>query len=296
MILDVGRHLGVPAGVYHADPCPAPSLSRSIASLICNASPLHAWYAHPRLNPEFEPVVDERFELGTVVHSVFLEGQAAVEVVDADSWRTNAAQDARDAARAAGRIPLLADQWPAVVNAVTAVRERMLELDVDPPVFRDGTAEEVIVWNERAAWCRARPDWLRSDLATIDDLKSTSASADPRRWARSLFDRGYDVQAEFYARGVEAVTGERPAFRFVVVEVKPPHAVSVLRLGPDAEVLARKKVDYALEVWARCLESGRWPSYSSREALALLPAYEESRWLEVELEFENTKARAKQNG
>ena len=34
--------------VYHADPCPSPSLSSSIANLVIDKSLMHAWRAHPR--------------------------------------------------------------------------------------------------------------------------------------------------------------------------------------------------------------------------------------------------------
>ena len=45
----------LPDDAYHADPCPGPSLSSSVAKLMLDRSPLHAWHAHPRLNPNFEP-------------------------------------------------------------------------------------------------------------------------------------------------------------------------------------------------------------------------------------------------
>ena len=37
----------IPAADYHADPCEVPSLSASIASLLVNRSPFHAWSAIP---------------------------------------------------------------------------------------------------------------------------------------------------------------------------------------------------------------------------------------------------------
>src|SRR5260221_5320495 len=39
---------------YHADCCAVPSLSSSIVKLLDQQTPLHAWQAHPRLNPRFE--------------------------------------------------------------------------------------------------------------------------------------------------------------------------------------------------------------------------------------------------
>jgi hypothetical protein len=272
------------AELYYADPSDPPSLSASIAKLLCNASPLHAWTNHPKLNPDYRPTVDETFDLGKIVHQVFLEGQAAVELIEADSYRTNTAKDARDEARAKGLIPLLMKQWDPVLEMVTAVREQLVSHQADPPLFRDGNAEVTLVWEEVNIVCRSRLDWLRDDYAAVDDLKTTSRSANPRAWSRSIFGFGYDVQAEFYCRGVEKLTGVRPDFRLCVVETSPPYAVSVLSLAPDTQTLARKKVDYAVELWARCLRNGEWPGYDPRVAYAELPAWEEAQWLEQELE------------
>lgn len=276
----------IAAADYHADP-DGPTLSSSIAKLIVQASPLHAWTAHPRLNPDWRPDDRSTFDMGRVIHGVFLEGQAAVEIIDAPDYKTKAAQEARDAARAAGKTPILTKQWPDVQRAVLAVSDHLLVgHKADPPLFRDGQGEVCVRWNDAGVECRALLDWLRDDRLAVDDLKCTTRSANPRQWARQLFSLGYDMQAEFYTRGVELLTGVRPVFRLAVVEISPPYAVSVIGLSPDAQVLARKKVDLALEVWRRCMDSGEWPGYPADVAYATLPAWEESAWLDFELELE----------
>lgn len=283
MTLDAGLHVGVPAAVYHTDPCGQPSLSSSIARLLCTASPAHAAAAHPRLNPELVRATSSEFDLGQTVHAVFLEGEAAVDVVQADAWRTKDAKEQRAASYEAGRIPLLEKQWQRTGAAVESIRRVTAAFQASPPLFRDGDPEVCAVWDEDGVTCRALLDWLRDDFAAIDDLKSTALSANPRTWHRRVFEGGYDVQAEFYSRGVERITGTRPIFRLVVVELDAPHAVSVIRLAPDAEALAARKVDYAVELWRRCMASGSWPAYEQRVAFASVPVYEESRWLELEL-------------
>ncbi|WP_242401117.1 hypothetical protein [Acetobacter okinawensis] len=42
----------LPEAQYHADPCPTPSLSNSVARILLDESPMHAHFSHPRLNPE----------------------------------------------------------------------------------------------------------------------------------------------------------------------------------------------------------------------------------------------------
>lgn len=274
----------IPADQYHADPTSQPSLSASIAKLLCNESPLHAWAAHPKLNAQYERRDEDKFDLGTVCHAVFLEGQAAVELVDAPDWRTKAAQEERFQARVQGKTPLLKKQWPEIIDTVTAARKQLAGHQADPPPFQGGKPEQTLVWEEAGVVCRSRLDWLRDDFAAVDDLKFTSRSANPRSWSRTIFGLGYDIQAEMYSRGVERLTGVRPDFRLVVVEVTPPYAVSVISLAPDAATIARKKVDWALAVWRRCLDSGEWPGFADQVAFAHVPAWEEAAWLEQELE------------
>ncbi len=278
----------MPAGEYHRDPCPEPSLSSSIAKLICLSSPAHAREAHPRLNPAAVADEAEHFDIGTAAHAVLLEGEAAVTIIDAKDWRTNAAKEARDAARATGRTPLLAKVWADVQAMVKAAREQLdRHTDGGAKMFTGGKPEQTLIWQEDDVWCRARLDWLRPDQGpftqwAIDDLKS-SGSAHPESWTRSMFNFGFDIQAAFYLRGLKNVTGEDATFLFAVIETAPPFALSVVGLGPSTMMLAEKKVLYAIETWRRCLHSGDWPGYPLRTCWTELPAWEETRWLEKEL-------------
>lgn len=275
---------GLSAAHYHSDPCEIPSLSRSIAHILCTQTPLHAWYAHPKLNPDFTREEAAKFDVGTAAHALLFHGEPGVEVCDFPDWRTNAAKEQRDAARAAGRLPMLPDQWAETQAMVAAAREQFAALDIDPLPFTNGKPEQTIVWEEDGGVvCRARLDWLRDDYTVIDDLKTSSRSANPDVWTRSIFSTGYDVQVAAYTRAVERTTGVTPEFRFVVVETSPPYALSVIALGPAALTIAEKKWRYAVEMWRRCLERDEWPGYPQQIAYAELPAWEEAAWLEREL-------------
>ena len=277
------------AADYHADPCPEPSLSCSLAKMLCAASPLHAFYAHPRLNPQAVEENGNHFDLGTAAHALLLEGRDAMAIIDAPDWRTKAAKEQRDAARAAGQTPLLAHVAQDVVAMVGALRDHLhLHTDGGALMFTDGEPEQTLIWCEDDVWCRARLDWLRSDRSRIDDYKTTSASANPEMWARTMFGAGFDLQAAWYLRGLRAVSGDPlddpAAFRFAVQETSPPYAVSVIALNPDAMFLAEKKCLYAIEQFREAMASGDWRGYPRRTAYATLPAWEEARWLEKELQ------------
>ncbi len=283
MIIDKPGIYTISAAEYHADPCPEPSLSSGIARVLCLSSAAHARHQHPRLNPDAVDEASEPADIGTAAHALLLEGEDRVTVVAAADWRTNAAKDARDKARAAGKIPLLAKAWTDVQAMVAALRPQLnRHRDGGAGMFRDdGAAEQTLIWQEDDLWCRARLDWLRP--TAIDDYKTTSGSANPDDWTRGMFDRGNDIQVAWYLRGYKALTGVEATFRFAVQETYPPYAVSVISLGPDALTLAEKRVLYALELWSECLASNDWSGYPRRTAYASLPPWVESQWLEKEL-------------
>lgn len=276
----------MPGDVYHGDPAEVPSLSSSIAHLLCSSSPAHARAAHPKLNPDHARVDKAIYDTGTVAHSLLLEGRIdTVHVVNADNWRTKAAQESRDEARASGKVPILAKDWPAIQAMCNAAAKQIGNHEAQPPLFTDGEPEQTLVWEEAGGVvCRARLDWLRDDKAAIDDLKTTSRSANPEAYSRALFGVGGDVQAAFYIRGVEKITGCTPEFRWCVVETTPPYALSVVSPGPDVLTIGHKKVGWAIETWRKCLRDDHWPAYPTEVCYAELPPWEEARWLARELQ------------
>lgn len=282
-------HEAVTPDVYHADGLlDAPTLSGSIAHILCSRSPAHARAAHPKLNPDFVREVSDRFDLGTVAHAVFLEeGGKDVQVVPEESWRSKRAQETRDYARAEGKIALLEKDWERVRSMVFALAQSIRSFRVDPPMFTEGSAEATITWEEDGGvQCRARLDWLRHDKVTVDDYKTTSGSAHPDSWSKTLFSTGADVKAAFYLRGLAAIAPDceavdRRNFRWLVQETRPPFAASVLTLSEAGWTLAEEKANRAIALWRACLESDEWPSYSLEMALAEPPPWEMMKWMEA---------------
>lgn len=272
----------IPSEEYHADPCEAPSLSASLAHLLVNTTPLHAWCAHPRLNPGFQREEKHEFDLGNVAHLLILEGTSErVRVIEADSWRKKETQEQRDEARAEGFIPLLEKDYERVDAAVSAIRTQLMARSDSPPLFSAGKPEQTLVWEERGVWCRARLDWLHDDHSAIDDLKTTTRSANPIAWAnRTAWSIGSDIQVAFYLRGMKHLTGKEPQFRYVLAETAPPFGISVVSLAPTALELGQAKVERALEKWRECLRTDNWPGYPPEIYYADAPAWAELQWLE----------------
>lgn len=241
-----------------------PSLSASIAKVLLQQSPLHAWHAHPRLNPNYKSEEKAEFDYGTAAHALLLEGdETGLVVVQADDWRTKAAREARDAARADGKTPLLERQLGKVKAMVFAAHAALAKSEL-AGIFATGQAERVVQWREGSVYCRSKLDFLPDDdQLPIIDYKSTT-DASPEAFSRQIASLGYDIQASFYQRGVKAELGQDRLFIFIAQEKEPPYACTFHGIAPSMKEIADAKVERAIRLWEECQRANTWPGYESR--------------------------------
>lgn len=292
MILGPGIHRGVPAALYHADPCETPSLSSTLAKTLLRKTPRHAWHEHPRLNPESEREDEDKFDLGKVAHEMLLRAGAGFVIVDAKNWRTKAAQAAKTAAREDGLTPILIDQHSRAEIMVDAVLDRLAQVPEAREIAAQlgaGTArtETVVVWRDIGGpLCRAMLDiWGPSD-AEIWDFKTTDAGLSDDEIRRTVFNLGYDVSAGFYTRGLVAHRPElagRIRYRWIFAEVKPPFEVRVVTADRVTLTMGDRRAALAISKWQRCITAGEWPGYDPVATTVGYPDWAESRWMEREL-------------
>src|SRR5262249_53576618 len=110
---------------YHGDPCPAPSLNNSLIKHLLDC-PRLAWWNHPRLNPAYSPEPAGRaLDLGSVAHKLLFGAGRDIQLIEAADYRTTAARELRDAARAAGRIPVLTEQIKTAADMAGAAKDQL---------------------------------------------------------------------------------------------------------------------------------------------------------------------------
>ena len=262
---------------YLRDPCPVASLTRSTIKDLLFRSPSHAYHNHPKLYPCQKEKEDSKFDIGTSAHSIFLQGIDIVTVVEADDWRTKAAKDARDEARASGRIPLLTHQYDNVMNMAQAAVTSLLDSELKI-IIPAGDSELCYIWKEKETWCRIRPDWISKDRTLILDFKTTSASAHPEDYSRIAVSTGLDIQETFYKRGVKAIDGTKPDFVFMVQETEEPYLCSFFSLDLMFQDMGNEKVKRGIQLWRECMESGQWPGYSNRVLTMEPPGWAMAAW------------------
>ena len=260
----------ISAADYHADPIPVGSLSNSIAQLLIDKSPYHARLQHPRLNPAYKPHNSGDFDLGTAAHAMLLEGDdSGLVLIEADNYRTKAAQEARDGAYAAGKTPVLERQYEAIQLMVSAANAFIVETEIADE-WDNGKSEQTVIWKEGDSWCRARPDRLCETL--IVDYKTTTDAA-PHAFSRQIIRMGYHFQASFYQRGIRAVDGSTRPFLFLAQEVEAPYACSLHGVAPSLQELADMQVASAIRQWRECVATNDWPAYTTRVHYAEAPAW-----------------------
>lgn len=268
-----GFHLNIPATQYHADPCEVPSLSSSIASLLLRESPRKAWHSHPRLNDGFREEQDAKFDLGTTAHAVLLEDGAGVEVIDPelypakngnipDGWTNTNIRAARDAARAAGKTPLLKNHYENVQRMTDAAREFLAKSEISECWF-DAESEVTGVCQDKGVWLRARFDRITKSRRVIMDYKSTT-DASPAGFSRQLIRMGYHLQDAFYRRVARILGAPKPEFVFVAQSVEAPHECSLHACHSGLQEIADAEIERAIGIWRDCMRDKTWPTYDGR--------------------------------
>lgn len=278
------------AARYHTDPLWEPSLSASIAKVLINDSPLHAYLQHPRLgNVPKKPT--PAMERGTLIHDLVLgqidpqppKPDPLIDVCEFKDWRTKAAREAKHLVLARGRIPKtpaeydkyeveLAEQWEEMQDAI-AVANCVLDHLGEAGLMPDGLVEHVGVWQEDTSigpvLCRCRIDNLWPATAGILDLKTTW-KAKPEMLPKTILDLGYDVQQAAYTSFVRKLLPDmagRESFTFAFCEELPAgsdvRAITVpATINGEFRAIGDAKWARACKTWRECLDSNKWPHYA----------------------------------
>ena len=281
----------VDAAAYHADPAPKPSLSCSIAKLLIDATPLHAWHAHPKLNPDWQPPPPKKhLDIGSAGHKLLLGEGPELAVIDAPDFRTKAAQQARDEAYEAGRIPILTGTLEEAQKMIAAAWPQLAANGLEMIEEGQGDAEvTVIATDPSGAMLRSRLDWANADRTLVVDYKTTMGSASEIAFAFTVARMGYDIQDAFYQHVLILDDPSRAGsidFVFVVQELAPPYALATYQLSEADRHIADRKVQSAIKLWNACLDADRWPGYPSGVQRIALPEWHMKRWLDREMEQE----------
>jgi hypothetical protein len=240
-----GFHPEISEEEYHSHPS---SLSVSGAKTLLKSPALFRWEQE---NKPRKAVWD----FGHGAHQLVLGQGDPIRVIDADDWRTKAAKDEREAARAANEIPLLSNEYTRVIQMADALssHQRAMEL------LSAGTPEISAFAIDEATGVmrRCRFDWFGS---TLVDYKS-AVSAHPDAFAAAAARFGYHQQDAWYSDVAQDLGHQFYGFDFIVQEKEPPFFVNVVRLDSDSRRRGRELNELALQRFRDCVAADIWPVY-----------------------------------
>lgn len=262
---------------YFSDPVPEGSLSTSGAKVLLECPAKFRWLRDHPQKPKRE------FDLGHVAHKLVLGAGAEIVVVDFKDFKTKEAQKQRDAAYAAGKVPVLAADYARAEEMAKAIRaDRYANALLNP---EHGKPERAMFWRDEqtGVWRRVKLDWFPSrrigGRLILVDVK-TAASAAPSAIDKAILNHGYHLQDDAYREAVRALgLDDNPSFVFVFVEKEPPHVVTLVELDDDFRELGWRRNREALDLYAKCRANDEWPGYVTGIHEAKPP-----RWAARELE------------
>lgn len=292
MITDPGIYKEMTPDEYFEDCCPSPSITQSIAKILIEQSPLHAREAHPKLahlassDEESVDKYDKDKAIGNAAHKLVLGRGKSIAIIEHNNFTSKAAKEAKQQALEAGYEPVLAKHFETAERMVLAARGQLAQIEGCERVFREGDAEVVVASCEDGLWLRSMIDWIAPDLREVWDLKTTGMSASPYNTGKLMASAGWHVQAAMHERILDAIDPQnagRRRFLYVCQENEAPFALTVNEIGEAALTIGRKQIDYAINIWRRCLETGDWPAYPLRIIRPELPAWHDNNWLAREV-------------
>lgn len=246
---------------YHADPVPEGSLSVSGAKKLLDSPARFKWEQEHR-----EP--KKAFDFGHAAHAKVLGKGLPVAVIPDELLSSNGAASTTAAkafvaeARERGDVPLKSDE-AAVIDAMAA---KLAEHASASKLLAAGEAERSMFWRdeETRIMLRGRTDWitaLPTGRPCIVDYKTTARSANPDRFRWEARDYDYHMQDCHYREGLDALTGDRHAFLFIVQEKTAPYLVSVVELDDDARDVGDQRNRVARRLYLDCRTRDQWPAF-----------------------------------
>jgi hypothetical protein len=284
---------GLPMEKYLA----LPAVGASTLKLIVQECPLAAWYAS-HLNPNRPADDTDASDLGTLAHSILLEGDPGkVCVINPEDypakngnvpegWTNNAIRAARDEARANGLMPMLPWDMIAAQSIVDAAKAFIETLrDTEPAIWAmfqpgGGDSELTVQWTDAGTPCKMRPDRISNDQRLIVDLKTSAMSVNPAEWKMDYFG------ASYYRRGGRAAFGVDNQYVFLCVNTKAPYLCSLIGVDEHHYEIGAAQVDFALNLWRKCVAANRWPGYANRVYWPEMRPWVESGWEETRAGYE----------
>lgn len=271
-----GIYSRVPINVYHsANICDGPSVSSGTLRTSFRQSLAHAYAEWPG-NPDREEDDDEKahFTIGRALHHLVLGEPffARLFAVQPAKWTNLETGEINDWRKGKGGA-LFAVEWEEHVKSegksilkgddVKNLRGMAERLGLNAIVRHgalNGMIERSMFWKDEATglWVKCRPDAIPTESGDYTDLKTTQSVV----WndlRKAIFEHGYYQQMALIREAARRLRLPFNSATLVFVEKKKPWCERVVTFK-DAELDRGDRANrWALDGFAHCLKTGRWP-------------------------------------
>lgn len=216
-------------------------------------------YFQWKLKQEFKAT--REMELGTLIHSLFLEDRVDFAIAPEVDRRTKVGKAEWEAFcyDNPNKVVVTQDEGKRITASVEAARAQ--EYLIKGPRM----IETSMFWQRGGLQCKGRPDMICEigGKPAIVDLKTTS---DISRFESKFFSLGYDKQAAWYVHGLRRVqeVDHDIDFWFLVVDTEAPHLSQWVQAGASVLSEADHYWDGLLHRFNWCLDEGKWPGLQPR--------------------------------
>lgn len=257
-----GVYFDMPELVYHADPIDGGSLSSTGAKNILKSPAHYQWSLHNRKETA-------AFDTGHILHSLILGTGLEIEILDFDSFRSKEAREARDMARAEGKVPVIASDFEPLKTVADTVLGSTIgdvftsEGDSEVSIFAPDEVSGVMMRGRIDRVVKTDRGWLLVDLKSVQDT-------DPREFTRTAQNYRYDLQKRWYERIWRALhPGENIEFAHVLIpkNLDGPILPTIVWLDRDFDHTGDIQANRALSVYKHCVETGEWGGYPQNQVL-----------------------------
>lgn len=187
-----------------------------------------------------------------------------IEPVEYESaWRTDVIKEMRDAAKAAGKLPVLPGGESEYTGIVKAWRDQFPQFEVE----LSGESQVRIEWESDGVACSGQLDHLivEPDYAIVYDVKGVEC-ASQEAITRSVSMYGYDIQGAAYVEAVETKyphLAGRVSFKLICGEKdeSTDYGLNVVPYSGTMRELGQRKWRRAKRMWAECMRTGEFAGY-----------------------------------
>lgn len=238
--------------------------------------------AHFKNPPKFKEEEKPALQKGTLLHAYVLEGKELPYRIK-PAFNPNGDEDDKwHGAKKWSKAWLAESDLPAFTEDEVADQAGMRDALKNSPEFQSiaelcPEREKAVFAEYRGVKIKALLDLFGVDangLPMIGDLKTTSDGS-PKGFAKSASTYRYPMQSVWYSTAVAMSLNleVRPGWLWVTVESQSPYAVTVYSIDDDAWDLGQRQMDYCIDLYKRCQDSGEWPAYGNGIQRLQLPKW-----------------------